>query len=222
MVFVINLTDRTDRRAAMEQQLSNVGWKGEFFPGIRPASKAGFETIGARGSFLSHLVVLKDAQKREEAYTIILEDDLNFCDGFQERWNEATAFLECQKWSIFLAGHSLDGPSGIAKLSPETGFIGAHFIVIERNAVAPLVDGLEAILARPPGHPDGGPMYIDGAYSTLRKQNPSLATFASFPPLGYQRSSRSDVAKLKWMDKIHSLRPVIDYARRLKNSLRTN
>ena len=57
---------------------------------------------------------------------------------------------------------------------------------------------MEELQQRPPGHPDGGPMHIDGAYSTFRVQNPDVVTLIASPNLGWQRSSRSDVTPNWW------------------------
>ena len=59
--YVINLEDRTDRRAEMEQQLRRVGWQAAFVAAIRPVDAGDFPSVGARGCFLSHLATLKQA-----------------------------------------------------------------------------------------------------------------------------------------------------------------
>ena len=200
----------------MQRELVRVGWHAEFLMGVRPDSADGFPSIGARGSFLSHLQVLKAAQHSVADHVVILEDDLNFSDGFSSAWEKSISFLKPKEWSIFLAGHSLRGPREYS-VPPSTGFIGAHFIVIKIEAVPKIIDGLEKILFRPPGHPEGGPMFIDGAYSTLRMQDHSLITYASFPALGYQRASRSDIAQRRWFDNFAMLRRLIELARRIKN-----
>jgi GR25 family glycosyltransferase involved in LPS biosynthesis len=76
-IFVINLEHRTDRRRAMEKELSKIGWNAEFFPAIRPAEAADFPSIGARGCFLSHLAVLRRASETEARRLILVEDDVN-------------------------------------------------------------------------------------------------------------------------------------------------
>ncbi|MEX1060616.1 MAG: glycosyltransferase family 25 protein, partial [Methyloceanibacter sp.] len=62
LISIINLEHRTDRRIAMQKQLSRIGWQAEFFAAIRPDIAADFPSIGARGCFLSHLAVLKNAR----------------------------------------------------------------------------------------------------------------------------------------------------------------
>ena len=58
-VVIINLPERIDRKREMQKQLANVGWGADFFSAIRPTHPDGFESVGARGCFLSHLAVLR-------------------------------------------------------------------------------------------------------------------------------------------------------------------
>jgi len=216
-ITVINLAHRTDRRLAMQKQLSQIGWRAAFFPAIRPESAAGFPSVGARGCFLSHLAVLKNARDAGVRQLVILEDDVNFAPGFAERWPSSMAALEAKDWSIFYPGHVFDAlPAGLSPISPDTGVYCTHFMVINGQAIATIIDGLERILSRPPGHPMGGPMHVDGAYSTIRAQNRALATYAYFPALGYQRPSRTDIGDRRWFDRIGVLTPIVNIARKLK------
>src|SRR5690242_19354271 len=98
---VINLKHRVDRRVAMEEQLSRVGWEADFFPAIRPEKADEFPSIGARGCFLSHLSVLKNARDSRAQHLIVLEDDLNFTPDFVDQWKLSFAALERLDWSIF-------------------------------------------------------------------------------------------------------------------------
>jgi glycosyl transferase, family 25 len=222
-IYVINLPYRTDRRCDTERELAKVGWEAEFFPAIRPSEAGGFPSIGARGAFLSHLAVLRLARDQGARRLVILEDDINFAPGLTDQWAQLAGFLESLDWSIFYAGHFLAGLGGLQKLPPEQVVMGGHFMVVNGPAIRRLVDGLETILSRPAGHPDGGPMHVDGAYSTLRRQDPHLITYAHFPALGYQRPSRTDIGEQKWFDRIgllaHAVR-FIGKARRFANSAR--
>jgi glycosyl transferase family 25 len=157
---------------------------------------------------------------RNVACLTLLEDDLNFGDMFKIRWTAAMSQLAGEDWAIFYAGHILqDFPKGVTMLSPSTAVQCSHFMLINGWALPKLVVGLEEILSRPGGHPKGGPMHVDGAYSTLRSQDQSLRTFASFPPLGYQRSSRSDVSYQNWFDRAKILRPFVSIARKMMNGV---
>ena len=189
--YVINLTERSDRRREMQRQLDALGWRAEFFPAVRPAEKGPYPSIGARGCFASHMGVLRLALARGHGHLIILEDDLNFVSDIQQHWRNMLTQLEGRNWSMLYPGHTLgDLAAPLTALAPETGVMCTHFLAFRGSAIAFTLKKLEEISCRPPGHPDGGPMHVDGAYSTIRKQNPTFATYAHTPSLGFQRPSR--------------------------------
>jgi glycosyl transferase, family 25 len=203
----------------MMRELKRIGWNAEFFPAIKPDGAGNFPSVGARGCFLSHLGLLKLAMSRQLSSITILEDDLNFGEEFSEQWASAVATLAQQEWAIFYAGHILvEQAEGVVALPPSTPVQCTHFMLINGWALPALVEGLERILSRESGHPDGGPMHVDGAYSTLRFQNEDLRTLAFFPTMGYQRSSRSDIYE-QWFDEIRILRPLMSMARKIKRRI---
>jgi hypothetical protein len=205
----------------MELQLRRVGWRPEFSPAIRPNDPAGFPSIGSRGCFLSHLATLKRGEITK-GHILLMEDDLNFIPGFPRLWEQAYSALERTDWSIFYPGHTLaNEPTGLTKVAPTTPILCAHFVMIHRDSVGTVIEGLETILSRPSGHPLGGPMHVDGAYSTLRQQNHRLNTYIFSPSLGFQRPSRSDISDLRLIDRIQMLRPVMIALRKIKQHLRT-
>jgi glycosyl transferase, family 25 len=221
-IFVINLAHRLDRRCEMVTELARVGWREvDFFQAIRPDDRGEFDSIGARGCFLSHLEVLRLARMRGLDQLILLEDDVNFVNNFPTRWSAVLACLEQRDWSIFYGGHVLGGAGGpLLYIDPTTSVRCAHFMMIRKSAIDLLVRGLETILSRPKGHPLGGPMHVDGAYSTIRLQNPELNTYGAFPVLGYQRASRTDIADQKWFDKIRAFDPAVRMARNIKSLIK--
>jgi len=198
----------------MERQLARVDLAADFFSAMRPDDRGDFPSVGARGCFLSHLRVLKSAAG--VGRLMILEDDLDFTSHFRERWPNVLWILEREPWSIFYAGHYLGGRRGLVRLDPEDRVMCSHFMLINGPAIPFLARELEAILSRPSGHPLGGPMPVDGAYSTIRQQNQELITYAEFPALGYQRPSRTDIADLRWFDRSLLLAPAVTLARKIK------
>jgi glycosyl transferase, family 25 len=208
---VINLKDRKDRRFDMEAQLHRVGWQAEFFNAVRPETAGDFPSLGARGCFLSHLEVVKQSIG-DGRHLIIMEDDLNFSRDFSLRWPKAINELVHRDWSVFYPAHGAVDQVGLS-LAPSTlALLCTHFLVLHRDCLVRIRAALDAILARPAGHPFGGPMHTDGAYSTIRAQNPDLNTYTYAPPLGYQRSSRSDIATPRLRDYL----PGVGRLRRMK------
>lgn len=218
---VINLETRPDRRAEMTRQLARVGWEADFFPAVRPSDAGGFESIGARGCFMSHLSILQQARDDRVGLLMIMEDDLNFNKHFAELWDVAYQQLLGQdSWSIFYPAHTLDlADGGLRFVAPSTPIRCTHFMVFSGRALSSICAELEAILDRPPGSPEGGPMHVDGAYSTIRAKYPELTTFCHAPSLGFQRPSRTDIGNQSLFDKISILEPLVRIGRNAKARL---
>jgi glycosyl transferase, family 25 len=221
--YIINLEDRLDRRIEMEEQLRLIGWRAEFSNSSRPSSANGFPSMGARGCFESHLITLERGRVFK-SHVLIMEDDLNFTPGFSALWEKAIAELESKNWSIFYPAHLLNeghqNRNGLTLITPDDLIRCTHFVMFHRDAVPKIIDELKVILSRSPGHPLGGPMHVDGAYTTIRHQNPGLKTYLHDPSLGYQRSSRSDIADLRLIDRIEFLRKPMARLRSIKQKLR--
>jgi glycosyl transferase, family 25 len=210
--FVINLATRPDRRAEMERQLASVGWDAEFIEAVRPQEKGDFPSIGARGCFLSHLETLR---RGRGSNILLMEDDLNFAPNFATLWPRAISELP-NDWSIFYPAHKLES----RLIHPGTKVLCTHMIAFNLCIVERLIHELEVILLRPGGHELGGPMHIDGAYSTIREQNPDMRSYSYSPPLGYQRSSFSDIAERRFFDRSPLLKEIVGIARALRNTFR--
>jgi glycosyl transferase, family 25 len=217
--YIINLEDRKDRRSEMEQQLSRIGWQAHFSRSKRPADAAGFPSSGARGCFESHLTALKRGANFDSP-VLLMEDDLNFVSDFQGLWKLTVTELDKTNWSIFYPAHYLkEQPEGLAPLDPSVEIMCAHFVMFHPKVVRTIISELEAMLLRPGGHPLGGPMHVDGAYLTIRKRHPEINTYTFSPSLGYQRSSKSDIAAPRFYDRIPALQPAVRLYRKLKPTL---
>lgn len=222
--YVINLPARTDRRAAMIQELKQAGMPlrpgcVEIFPAVRPADAGGFPSIGARGCFLSHQAVLQQALADGLKRVLILEDDLSIAKTFQRDQDRLEEQLRSSDWGFVYFGH-IEGDPGPepARLAPTSApLVTAHFYGVNGPVLAPLSAFLETLLQRPPGHPDGGPMHVDGAFSTFRALHPEIVTLLATPNQGWQRSSRSDIAPNRWFDRVPGVRELVRVARSGRN-----
>lgn len=218
--YVINLDHRPDRRREMERQLDRIGWYAEFITAIRPPDSGNFPSIGARGCFESHLATLVKAGPLQ-SHVIIMEDDLNFVADFDLLWPGLMTELDNKDWSMFYPANSKTSGSScrLLQIAPYAELPCAHFVMFHRDTVSRIIDGLKAIMARPAGDPRGGPMHVDGAYNTIRQQNPDIKTYISEPSLGYQRSSRSDIADQNRFDRIKIISPLVAALRIIKQTL---
>ena len=235
-IFIINLEHRKDRRVQMNAELAKIeeavdGNQIRLFKAFSFEEKGNFPSIGARGCFHSHLEVLRTAKAEGLDRVTIFEDDLEFMSDVSARLKEVSAALRERPCSIFYGGVDLDahnvealelasqdGAKGstLKIVQPSTPVMTAHFVTFNDSAVNLIIPYLETMLRRAPGHPSGGPMHVDGAYSWFRKEHPELTTLAAAPKLAKQRSSRSDIAPLRWFDRYPVVKNFVELARSLK------
>jgi hypothetical protein len=224
--YVINLPSRRDRRLEMSEELGRLGagferGKVELFPGVRPSNRGEFPSIGARGCFMSHLRVLKNALAEGVSNVLIMEDDLAIDPRFPKVEGKIVDRLTSLPWGVVYVGHSASGlpesPDILVESAAPT--LGAHFYGVSRAAMSDLVSLLDMIVLRPPGHPEGGPMHFDGAMWRFRVRHPGLTYFVT-PSMGWQRSSRTDIGDNKWFDRMPGVRHAVAGFRRMQNNRR--
>lgn len=221
-VFVVNLPERTDRRKAIQSELEWIGAsdrdKVEIFPAVKPTEPGGFPSIGARGCFMSHLEILRKARDAGMRRILIIEDDLMFNNSLKKYQQAVAQHMATDGYDIAYLGHMVESRnSGAMQFETyEKPLMQSHFIAFRGDAIPRLVAFFETMLQRPPGHPDGGPMHVDGAYSTFRAQNPDVVTHIAMPNLGFQRPSPSDIAGFRWFDKMAGLKELSALARRVR------
>ena len=225
-IRVISLPERHDRRAEISNEMTRIGLTvGEgpvrMFDAIRPAGAAGFPSVGARGCYLSHLQVLREALEDGTRHLMVLEDDALFTREIEH----ADALLDlCRSddWDFLYPGHvmlpAIPGP--LHWIPKDDWLMCTHAYAVNQRVLKPLVAYLEDALARPAGHPGGGPMHIDAAYNYFMRDHPQVLTFRSSRSLVIQRSSQSDVAPPK---AVHRLLPpgALRVARKAKNWIRS-
>jgi glycosyl transferase family 25 len=226
-VYIINLASREDRRKEMRDQLKRIGVgmidsNVEFFEATRPDSPGEFPSIGARGCFQSHLNVLQDAKEKKYSSILIFEDDLNFSNDFLSRFADMFRELQEQSWAFFYGGYRIDTGidlrlEGCVLIQPTDAVGCAHFLALQAPAISIAADHLDAMSKRAGGDILGGPMHVDGAYCWVRSSNPELNTFIANPELGYQRSSRSDIYKIRWFDRLPLLKGIVASLRKFRN-----
>ena len=209
---IINLRRRADRRAETLAELTQLGESLEatrqaFFEAIEPSTAAGFPSAGVRGCYLSHLAVLEQALEDRVDTILVMEDDITFVRDARRQLAEATRGLAVFNWDIAYFGHAqgrLPGAPGWKRVPGPMRF--AHCYAVNGRTLQRLVDFLHQILAREPGHPDGGPMHFDGALSTFLGRNPDIQAYYFSRNLAYQRPSRTDLHRPSLLDRTPVLR----------------
>jgi glycosyl transferase family 25 len=227
-IYVINLPSRSDRRREMATQLSLIDAGLErggvhLHEACRPADAGGFPSIGTHGCFLSHLGVLKRARAEQRKRILILEDDVDFAADFSHRAARLLADPAVRDASMLYLGFLQTRPpieaprQGWMDIDRAMGIVGAHMVSFDAEAIALAIPYLEAMLLRPVGDDEGGPMHVDGAYNWFRRNHSDLRTVLCIPPLGEQRPSRTDIHSLKWYDRWPLCRDVTAALRRVRS-----
>lgn len=226
-ICIINLPEREDRRRQVVKELDKLGYRVDgqrirFVPGQKVAQAAPFPSAGAHGCYLSHLAVLRQALEDGLHSVLVLEDDVCFSRLLAHPHAPLAKALAAPDWGIAYPGHAEAPTPGLPHWQlTTTPLVCAHCYGVQQPTLGPLVEYLTSCLQRPPGHPDGGPMHVDGAISMFRQRTPDCTTWMCQPSLAHQRSSRSDIAGTRWFDR-GWLRPGTSLLRALRNALRNH
>ncbi|MEE9387280.1 MAG: glycosyltransferase family 25 protein [Paracoccaceae bacterium] len=118
LVSVVNLSRATQRRKIMQEQLTKIDISARFWPAVdasEPKSHAELKEISVSGDWgnmglhdractLSHLKLLEDFLVRDEAYCLILEDDVYLSAELQHWisdmswWPENADIVKIERW----------------------------------------------------------------------------------------------------------------------------
>ncbi len=224
-IAIINLPSRADRRREMRSELSRLGLEPkagqiDFFPAVRATAVEDWPSLGARGCFQSHYQVLKAARDSGLRAVLVIEDDCCFTPELIARQAEVAALLSGDDWDIVHLGHVEAAAMQDSLLRPwDQPVMTAHLYAVHRNILPRLVEYLEQVMARPNGHPEGGPQHYDGALCMFRDQNPDVRTWIGAPNLATQRSSRSDIHG-QWWDRMPVVRTAVNVLRMARRMLR--
>lgn len=224
-MFVINLDSRKDRLNEFRSEISKIGLsfrKGEVerYAAIKPERKGGFQTIGTRGAYLSHLSVMKLALKEKFERVLICEDDLQFSSDFKERALGMLSELDTYDWDMTWFSYNVSNRfiqdwTGFRNVGRDYNLGGLHFYSIKLRVLPKIIEFLEKrfkIIDQ--GH--GGFGHVDDEITAFRNSaGPEFQTLVASPPLGIQSRSRSDIQILNFYDKWPILRSISPYARRL-------
>jgi len=222
--YIINLSDRTDRRRQAEQEFRRVGIsipndKVRFFNAVRPSDKGGFQDIGTRGCFNSHRSILEIANQENLRNILIFEDDVSFRSISATFERHLMAQLSDEDWDVVFFGYSM--PSDEFLTGPlmrwPNDIRSTHFYGVNRRFIRRMLQYMNDCELRPRDHPDGGPMPADGVYNHVRYVFRDINLLLAVPNLAYQRSSRTDIAQAHFLDRIVWLGPILRGVRAIKH-----
>jgi glycosyl transferase, family 25 len=195
---LISMKARVERRQRIDASLARYGLSlaklgVEIFDGLSFDDANGFPSKGVRGCFTSHMTLMQECAASGKPM-LVLEDDIDFNFDRIAAFRQAVPDLQQEDWGLVYLGYIVPETSGPARL--ETfggGTIGGHFYGVTPALARAVGDYMQSCTTRPPGDPEGGPMYRDGAFTMFRQRHPELTTKLAIPSLGGQFSSRSDL-----------------------------
>jgi glycosyl transferase, family 25 len=223
-IAIVHLPEREDRYEALSRELRrlNIDIRASkinipFAP--RPKDANGFPSRGVYGNFLSHLEIHKQALEDGLESVWVLEDDAIFSRRMVRSQEALAHELQHRKWDLCFFGHTLrkelaGQPPGL--VPPTADFPWAHCYAVHSQVLPRLVDYLERTLDRPPGHPEGGKLYIDAAFTLFRRFNPDVIALVSNPRLSIQKGCFSSLNDRRWYDKSVT-RGLVSAARNLRD-----
>lgn len=221
-IYIINLPEREDRRVEISDQLFRVSLALDdplvtLFPAVRPEHAGPFPSIGARGCFMSHFGVLSDAIARRYKAILILEDDVDWTASAMS--SHGVPNLAQVKWDFIHGGDRASVQTvELVHLSPNEPRMLAHFVGLRGDTITKAHAYLGAILERPPGSPEGGPMHVDGAYSWFRKDHEEVRAYVCRPAIATQRPSASDITPPSGVKALPGVRHALSALRKLRKA----
>lgn len=199
-VAIIHLPERGDRFRSLKAELLSVGLdihspKVTIPTAPMPKDANGFPSRGVYGNFLSHLGILAQAYLEGIESVLILEDDAIFSKAFNQSQSKIARTLRENVWDQLFIGHSIaklpTAPSGLVRFHGD--FFWAHCYAVHRRIMPRMISYMKNTIEREAGHPLGGKMYIDGAYTLFRQTNPDVICLLSSPRLSIQKGSASNL-----------------------------
>lgn len=211
----VNMDHRTDRLIHITSQLERIGLKADRVRGMRPneytgdpkrVNKMRKRTPGAIGCHFSQVQIMKTALEKEK-HAFVMEDDLVFCQDFNDRIEIISEFMTRTKWDVFWLGGTFHSPAfwhpiGRSNMQPDCsahlgkdceeigeerilriyGAFCTYAYIVNRDSIQKVLDLLDKYLHHSIG--------IDWLFIKLQ---PQLNTFAFVPGSVKQMDGQSDI-----------------------------
>jgi hypothetical protein len=228
-VRIINLRERTDRKAAVLSELAQIGIldfgsRISFFAARRPPSAPDVQdNVPANGALISHREVIREALQSGANSLLILEDDVFFRRRENRAVGAIVSAMRTDPWDVIYFGY-LEPDEGRRTDGPLAAWngrvIGGHFCGMNRRFMERILAFMDGF-----GRPglDGttsNPVHRDGAFNLFIEKNPDVIRKLAVPCLAIQRSSRTDLHRNRIYDRAPILRGLLEVVRSIKNGVR--
>lgn len=182
--YLINLDRRHDRYVSVKKQLSSNNIQFEKFAAV-DGNKINNDTNltnGAHGILLSHIQLLNQCKQEMFDCVAIFEDDIEFCDGFQEKFDKLYPLIPDDWQMIYLGANKhadsivKDYGNGIIKIRNSYAI---HAIILKKDVI---IKALEIVVDKQTP--------VDVYYAHLQDYYP---TYSFNPGLCIQKPDWSDI-----------------------------
>jgi len=198
-IYCINLKSREDRWEECQIEFKKHQIDGVFkfnavsgipksvkVVGTLGIDKANFnfkeKLSGTVGCLLSHLKIIKDARKRKLSKILILEDDVQFVSGVQQRFAGMCGEIP-DDWSLlYFGGNELGNPIKVSdNVIRISNMLMTHAIAINGNFYDELIEIIEKC-----------EWPVDRYYAQFQSTH---SCYAIYPYLAWQRAGWSDIQR---------------------------
>ena len=201
-IFVINLERRPDRLEKFKQMSDKIGFEYEIFPAVdgkiidRNSLVEGrifqiesndlyksFDDyfLGQLGCILSHLRLLKYCRDNNIKNVLILEDDVDFSDEFQSRFDNFTLSFNQEWHMIYFSGSLVETSDEFNSYSKLLTCHTTHSYAVNSSIYDYLIEKLDfEMLSKP----------VDVVYSQLHS---NIKSWIVIPFFTYQSDGFSDI-----------------------------
>ena len=139
-VFLINLARRSDRLEKSTEILNNNGITFERFDAVdgKDMPIETYMNAGQYGNYLSHLRILDRCLENNTNVVAIFEDDVEFCDGFEEKFAELYPHIP-KDWDMIYLGYntvsSIHEPTDHPEIVKITNGYAIHAVIFNRKTI---------------------------------------------------------------------------------------
>jgi hypothetical protein len=224
-IYVMYLPRDSERIENIQRQFQHAELDAEklvLFKGLTFDDAAGFPKVGTRGCVMTFHAIFTECLAKGYSNVLVLQDDCTFSRKLFDHDQDIAQQAKTAHWDVLYLGHGEKFEhlnKRLSSVDSTRSVMLTHCCAYSSKAMRLLVAQIDESLTRPPGHPDGGPMYFDGYMNTVRRRH-QLTTLCAVPSLAWQMSSKSNLTP-SVLDRLPLVSVLLSPARNLRNRLRS-